>query len=322
MDSHHQITEEIADGLAQPLKSTAAQDLSEQQWRPGAEAKAASGKLANRYELEYKLKNEPIQEKKGWFSTPCNTSAQSPELSGNKPVDTCGLELDNLYSKTKDSVVQIYVGYSSGTGFLTCDEEVCAIATNKHVVKDRNIVEIDFRNEHHSWSVYAKVLRRDAKEDLAIVEFDPKRMPGLKALRIDANPTSKENAFTIGHSHGLQQRVISPGRLNGLGSTYVSHRDGPNTKHNNWIDGRLVIYPGNSGGPLINKEGFVVGVVAAGSSYETWGPPSTRLKEILAEQARDGGTLATPANTEFTAHNVKKRVDPLVKMARGRNKSA
>lgn len=297
--------------------TNAAATMAEEQWRPEAESTAAR-KADSRSQLERQIKNTHIEQSAGWFSTPCVKSAQSPDLSGSAPVDTCGLELSNLYNKTKDSVVQIYAGYSSGTGFLTCNEDICAIATNKHVVQDREKVEIVFRKDNQRWNVYANVLKRDANHDLALVEFDPKRMPGLKALRISDTEFSKEKAFTIGHSLGLPERVISAGEIQRLRAVSVDMKDGGAlVKYNNWLDAQMVVYPGNSGGPWINNKGFVVGVVAASGSQDTFGPPSARLKEILAEQAKEGKSLASPAVTEFTEHNVKKRVDPLVKMARG-----
>lgn len=51
--------------------------MSANPWRPRDEFSASAGKVSNRYDLEFQLKNSQIAEKKGWFSPPCNNCIQS-----------------------------------------------------------------------------------------------------------------------------------------------------------------------------------------------------------------------------------------------------
>ena len=229
-----------------------------------------------------------VEKKSNWFPflSSCDTLPQSPKLSNKAVVDTCDIELSDIYERSRDSVVKIQLSDgSSGTGFLVCDDNICAIATNAHVVDDNSRVNVISNTNH---SVVARVSQVDKKNDLALIEFNSNRLPGVRPLPLfKTEQVSAEPVFTIGHSRGLDKQVISAGRIKNPDTwTYTSGKDGK-AYYEKYIQSNLEIYPGNSGGPLINGKGAVVGVIAARSPNRALGPNAESLRELLNKERQN-----------------------------------
>ena len=145
----------------------------------------------------------------------------------------------------RDIVIQIATPYNTGTGFYL--DESNLIVTNEHVVRgNRNVVV-----EGNSLSKQlVRVLYTDPKYDLAFLEINsPGPLPNVE-LSEDPAPVEGDQIVAIGHPFGLKytatQGIIS------------------NTNHIqddiNYIQHDAALNPGNSGGPLVNKAGAVIGV--------------------------------------------------------------
>ena len=148
---------------------------------------------------------------------------------------------------------------SGGSGFLISDDGY--ILTNYHVVEGATKIKVNLTDDRHDYT--AEVVGTDPSSDLALIKIEvPKKLPFLTlgdsdALRIGdwviavGNPLQYEHTVTVGV-------VSAKGRkLGGLSRDFSL---------DSFIQTDAAINFGNSGGPLINVEGEVVGVNTAISS--------------------------------------------------------
>jgi serine protease Do len=146
----------------------------------------------------------------------------------------------------RNTIVQIATPYSTGTGFFLRDRGL--IVTNHHVVEGNREVVVEgamFKKQ------LAKVRYIDSKYDLAFLDA-PQNGTELPGIRLGTAKTLRErDAVTaIGHPFGLKFSLKS-----GIISNTAELMNGIPYLH---IDAAL--NPGNSGGPLVDTEGDVVGI--------------------------------------------------------------
>ncbi len=137
----------------------------------------------------------------------------------------------------------------TGTGFLVSADGL--IVTNHHVIEGGTVIEVHQGNTVHR----ATVVARDAANDLAVLKTDLKGQP----LRLASARESVrgDEVLTLGFPledvQGRNQKATF-GRINALTGINDDSR---------FIQIDIPVQPGNSGGPLINKRGEVVGVVTS-----------------------------------------------------------
>lgn len=183
----------------------------------------------------------------------------------------------------------------SGTGFIV--DEDGYILTNSHVVGDGENSEITV--DLYDGSEYTgTVLWNDSSLDLAIVKIDA---TGLQAVDLGDSDDVKigDYAIAIGNPLGRDfERSVTQGIISGLDRS-ITTTDGQNNTNN--MQGLLQtdasINSGNSGGPLLNSSGQVIGITTAkASSAEGLGfaiPINTAIPII--DQIKTNGTYVQPA---------------------------
>ena len=165
-----------------------------------------------------------------------------------------------LFKELSPSVVAIAVkqkggAEGGGTGFLIDREGV--IATNHHVVDEAAAIRVKFIAGQKFTSV--EILADEASLDLALLKID--YGAGDAGSRPDVEP------LVLGDSERVQvgERVVSIGNPLGLEHTLtdglVSARRVLEGRQ--WIQMSAPVSPGNSGGPLFNMRGEVIGVTTA-----------------------------------------------------------
>lgn len=140
-----------------------------------------------------------------------------------------------------------------GTGIIVSSDGL--ILTNQHVVSDNpsslTVTLID-GSEHN-----AKVLFADATMDLAVIKIDA---TGLKAAKLgDSDVVAVgETAIAIGNPLGMDyQRSVTAGIVSAFGRSILI---GQMQIAENLIQTDAAINSGNSGGPLLNSRGEVIGI--------------------------------------------------------------
>jgi len=136
---------------------------------------------------------------------------------------------------------------SQGSGFIVSPDGL--IMTNAHVVKGAKEVTVKLtdRREYR-----AKVLGADAKTDIAVLKIDAKNLPTL-ALGDTKDLKVGEWVLAIGSPFGFESTVTA-------GVVSAKGRSLPDDSYVPFIQTDVAVNPGNSGGPLLNTRGEVVGI--------------------------------------------------------------
>lgn len=155
--------------------------------------------------------------------------------------------------KSIDSVVAIFNAQGMGSGFLASSDGL--VLTNAHVVGKDQVVKVRWSD---GVEAQARVLRTDPRVDVALVqvaEADRRPLP-LKARL----PEPGETVFAIGTPLEIDlQGTLSRGIVSA-----IRHRDGELL-----IQSDVSIAHGNSGGPLLDEKGNVIGMTVSGLENTT-----------------------------------------------------
>ena len=171
------------------------------------------------------------------------------------------------------SVVTIRTDVSQGTGFIITQEGY--IVTNYHVMENAKLVGI-FTYDSETYSV--NLIGYNSNFDIALLKISG----DFKKLKLADSDDIQigEKVIAIGNPLGLQFSVSE-------GIISATHRQGP-SGINAYIQTDAALNPGNSGGPLINTEGKVIGInnfkVSGGESLG-FALESNYIKEIVNEIA-------------------------------------
>ena len=134
-----------------------------------------------------------------------------------------------------------------GSGFIVSPDGV--ILTNAHVVKGAKEVTVKLTDRRE---LKAKVLGLDAKTDIAVLKVEAKNLP-VVALGQDKNLKVGEWVLAIGSPFGFENTVTA-------GVVSAKGRSLPDDSAVPFIQTDVAVNPGNSGGPLFNARGEVVGI--------------------------------------------------------------
>jgi S1-C subfamily serine protease len=160
-----------------------------------------------------------------------------------------------IYNQLKDSVVLIQTDLGLGSGFIY--DKQGHIVTNHHVIKDAETIQVTFLDGNIT---SATVEGMDIYSDLAVIKVDPKATtlnPVVLGSSSDLNVG--ESVAAMGNPFGLSD-TLTVGIVSSLQRT-LEATGGYVIIDIIQID--AAVNPGNSGGPLVNIKGQVVGVNSA-----------------------------------------------------------
>lgn len=144
----------------------------------------------------------------------------------------------------------------AGTGFVI--DEDGHILTNYHVIEGAERIEVYFGDD----VIYrAEVVGRDPRNDIAVIKVDaPPELLVPAPLGTSSNLRVGQRAIAIGNPFGQFGRTLTTGVISALGRT-LEGQDGRSIS--NIIQTDAAINRGNSGGPLLDSSGRVIGVNTA-----------------------------------------------------------
>lgn len=169
----------------------------------------------------------------------------------------------------------------AGTGFIISEDG--RIVTNAHVVSDADTVEVTLTDGR---TLEADVLGTDPATDIALIKVDASDLPALSFGSSDDLKVG-ENVIAVGNPFGLGNTVTT-GIVSALGRDL---RAGP---FDDFIQTDAAINRGNSGGPLLNAEGDVIGMNTAiisptgGSIGLGFAVPASMVEQIVTDLSDDG----------------------------------
>lgn len=168
--------------------------------------------------------------------------------------------------RAKRAIIQIATPYSIGTAFYL--EEYDLIITNEHLVRDNREVVVD-----GEWfdAQLVEVLYIDEIADIALLSAPRNPHSDKVGLRLTTELEVGAVVAALGHPFGAQyqfkQGELKAKAKNEYDVSYLEHTAG--------------LQPDCSGGPLLDKEGFVVGLNTFWSEQESFSIPSECLQSAI-----------------------------------------
>lgn len=194
---------------------------------------------------------------------------------GNKIVTETEQTISSVAEQVKPSVVSIvtsgstnragYTEQAAGTGIIVSKDGY--VLTNRHVVAGASKASIITSDGQTYGNV--KIVGTDPLNDLAFLkisgvnELTPAILGDSKTIR------TGQSVIAIGNALGQYQNTVTSGIISGLGRPVVASTDGTGTNAENLSDliqTDAAINSGNSGGPLLNLKGQVIGINTAVAS--------------------------------------------------------
>lgn len=181
-----------------------------------------------------------------------------------------------------------------GSGFIISNDGL--IITNKHVVSETNATYKVLTNDDKEYGV--EKIYRDPLNDLAILKINATNLKPLK-MGNSSNLKLGQMAIAIGTPLGEFTNTITTGIVSGLGRgiTAGSPFEGYVEKLDNVIQTDAAISPGNSGGPLLNSKGEVIGVntaIATEGQNLGFAIPVNVVKNLIQSFEQRGGSFERP----------------------------
>ena len=223
--------------------------------------------------------------------------AKSETKQNNRPIE-----------RALNAVVSLYVeqhpiqgqnpegGRSAGSGFFISKDGL--IVTNAHVVQNASTIRVILTDGRER---IGKIVGIDAQTDLALLAIEREETPFLEFARRPAQVGDR--VYAIGNGFGLPNSLTT-------GIVSALHRAPNMLRIEDFIQTDSAINVGNSGGPLINRDGRVIGVNSAligingGNNGVGFAIPYDITINIISQLAKYGSTKPSKAGVitqEMTA---------------------
>jgi S1-C subfamily serine protease len=197
-----------------------------------------------------------------------------------------GLSPNAIYERAESAVVGIQAGNASGTGFVI--DAQGHVVTNEHVVANAENVEISFAQ---GGTEQGRVIATDPSTDLAVIEVD---LSGHDVTPLQLDPSTDvevgDSVYAIGNPFGLERSLTA-----GIVSAVDRPIEAPNGfTINDAIQTDAPVNQGNSGGPLLDDAGNVIGVVSQIASQSGgnvgigYAVPSDTVRDVVDALLADG----------------------------------
>jgi S1-C subfamily serine protease len=183
-------------------------------------------------------------------------------------------DAQQIYDRVLPSIAIVHVtgprGRGTGTGFVV--DAAGTMITAAHVAQSAQSIEVEFGDRR----LPARLIGYDARRDIAMLQATDSALP---ALEVADSSTVREHdrVVVIGAPRG-RAGVMYSGTVRALRQTF------PGRVPEIMIAFEAIVQPGNSGGPLFNDRGQVIGVVVAGGRQEGASMGLAVASSVLREQ--------------------------------------
>jgi putative serine protease PepD len=217
-----------------------------------------------------------------------SSAVGSPTTATARPI-SANLDARQIYDASKNAVTYIVAdtpgGQATGSGFVVSKDGL--IVTNDHVVDGASQVQVKIGTSDKAQD--ATVVGADPSRDLALLKVDASNLPSL-SLGDSSSVGVGDPTYAIGNPFGLDH-TLTTGIVSALQRS-LQAPDGATISGAIQTDAAL--NPGNSGGPLLDSSGQVIGVnsqIQTGSSSGAeagnvgigFAIPASTVKSFIAE---------------------------------------
>lgn len=236
------------------------------------------------------------------YNRPTNSIFHSSNSASNNAATFAEGSISEIANSVSKSVVSIItntsttgsfftgqVSQAAGTGFIISSDGY--IATNKHVVA--NATKIGVILDDGSTYEDVELIGTDPINDFAIIKI--KDVKDLTPIKIGDSKTTNigQQVVAIGNALGTYQNSVTSGIISGKGRSLTASDSSRTTYEtlSDMIQTDAAINGGNSGGPLVNAAGEVIGINTAYASQGNnvgFAIPINSVKGIMAGVLKDG----------------------------------
>ena len=196
--------------------------------------------------------------------------AQQPAQPGSpiqpaSPNTSGSLNTSAIAAKVDPAIVDINTvvgsGQAAGTGEIVNSNG--EILTNNHVVDRSTSIQVTMPG--HSQTYTAHVIGVDPSADIAVIQVDG--VSGWPTVSFASSSSVKVGDAIIALGNALGQGGtpdVSQGSVTALDQTITASEGSKSEQLSGMIQSDATIYPGDSGGPIVNSSGQVIGMITAG----------------------------------------------------------
>jgi S1-C subfamily serine protease len=193
------------------------------------------------------------------------TNPEAP-IQPARPSTGSALDANAIAAKVNPAVVDINTvvgtGRAAGTGMIVTSSG--EVLTNNHVVDGSTQILVTIAG--HSQAFTAHVVGVNPSADVALIQVEG--VSGLPTVNFASSSTLKVGDVVVAIGNALGQGGtpdVSQGNITALDQTITASAGGSKSERlTGMIQTDATIYPGDSGGPLLNSSGQVVGMITAG----------------------------------------------------------
>ncbi len=190
----------------------------------------------------------------GQFANPNEEIKFDKDVVNRSIASTVSVVAKNLNNST----------VSKGSGFFISNDGT--VITNQHVIDDCDFIMII---NHNGNKYKAQIVSSDKRSDIAVLKINIENSNYLTFGNLE-NVYHGQPVFTLGNPLNFAtdgNAVVSVGRITKLNSASFHTLDFPNDRfYSNLIQINAATYMGNSGGPLINADGQVIGIMTVAAN--------------------------------------------------------
>jgi S1-C subfamily serine protease len=184
-----------------------------------------------------------------------------PSTSGNLNADAIAAKVDPAIVDINTTVGS---GQAAGTGMIITSTG--EILTNNHVVDRSATIQVTIAGRAQTYT--AHVVGADPKADIAVLQIDG-AASGLPTVTFASSSSVRVGDYVVAIGNALGQGGtpdVSQGHITALDQTITASEGGSKSEQlTGMLQSDATIYPGDSGGPLLNSAGQVVGMITAGN---------------------------------------------------------
>jgi serine protease Do len=232
------------------------------------------------------------------------TRTASNNLPRRSPFgDLFDMDLDDFFGDRMRSVPQM----ASGSGAIISEDGY--IVTNNHVVEGADEINVTLNNKK---SFKAKLVAADPSSDLAVIKIEAKGLPFLIYGNSDDVKVGQW-VLAVGYPLTLETTVTA-GIVSAKGRTLDINSRQSRTPVESFIQTDAAVNPGNSGGPLINTDGKLIGINSAIASPTgayagySFTIPVNIVKKIVADLMKHGTVQRAYLGIEYPRENLSDEV--------------
>lgn len=226
-----------------------------------------------------------------------------------KAVDKIKPAVVSITGESQSSLFGVSLSPTAGSGFIITSDGL--VVTNRHVVSDEKAQYSVYTADGKKYA--SKVLARDSYNDLAILKIDAKSLPVVELGDSDQLSIGQW-VIAIGNALGEFDNTVTVGVVSAKNRqvTPTDPSSGQTEKLEGLIQTDAAIFPGNSGGPLVNLKGQVVGINTAKGPDQGLGfaIPINSVKSALDSVQKTGkiirpmlGVRYVPVTREIARNN-------------------